>query len=183
MKHLYYFLLLLLVVLIASCGAEKQDAADEGAQNDRTILLDRIKTFEKELYVAEKLDPIKADMAITSYSEFIEKFPDDSLTPDFLFKAGEVATANMQYKQAVGYYKGLANRFPDYKYKEEAYYLQAHIWDNFLNNDDSARVIYEAVIQKFPASHYAQDAKAAIQNLGKTDEQLIEEFKKKNLGK
>ncbi len=174
--------LLFVSAVLFSCGSDKQEQK-EGKLDVRTILLEQIKTFEKELYVAEKLDPIKADMAISTYSEFIEKFPDDSLTPDFLFKAGEVATANIQYKQAVGYYKSLANRFPDYKYKEEAYYLQAHIWDNFLNNDDSARVIYEAVIQKFPASHYAQDAKAAIQNLGKTDEQLIEEFKKKNLGK
>ncbi|MBL7888025.1 MAG: tetratricopeptide repeat protein [Bacteroidia bacterium] len=182
MRSFRYYSFLCIALMVSSCGSEKQQE-NTGTADDRSILLERIKTFEKELYVAEKLDPIKADMAISSYSEFIEKFPDDSLTPDFLFKAGEVATANMQYKQAVGYYKGLANRFPDYKYKEEAYYLQAHIWDNFLNNDDSARVIYEAVIQKFPASHYAQDAKAAIQNLGKTDEQLIEEFKKKNLGK
>lgn len=182
MKCLRFFTFIIVIIVAASCGSDNKEES-KGTSDDRAILLDRIKTFEKELYVAEKLDPIKADMAITSYSEFIEKFPDDSLTPDFLFKAGEVATANLQYKQAVGYYKGLATRFPDYKYKEEAWYLQAHIWDNFLNNDDSARVIYEAVIQKFPSSHYAQDAKAAIQNLGKTDEQLIEEFKKKNLGK
>ncbi|MBN8697548.1 MAG: tetratricopeptide repeat protein [Bacteroidetes bacterium] len=182
MRSIRFYSVLCVALLVSSCGSEKQQE-NAGTADDRSILLERIKTFEKELYVAEKLDPIKADMAITSYSEFIEKFPDDSLTPDFLFKAGEVATANMQYKQAVGYYKGLTNRFPDYKYKEEAFYLQAHIWDNFLNNDDSARVIYEMVIQKFPTSHYAEDAKAAIQNLGKTDEQLIEEFKKKNLGK
>lgn len=182
MRSFRFYSFLCVALIVSSCGSEKQQE-NTATADDRSILLERIKTFEKELYVAEKLDQIIADMAISSYSEFIEKFPDDSLTPDFLFKAGEVATANMQYKQAVGYYKGLANGFPDYKYKEEAWYLQAHIWDNFLNNDDSARVIYEAVIQKFPASHYAQDAKAAIQNLGKTDEQLIEEFKKKNLGK
>ncbi len=177
-----FLFFLISAFFLYSCGSDKPEQK-EGTLDVRSILVEQIKSFEKELYVAEKLDPIKADMAISTYSEFIEKFPDDSLTPDFLFKAGEVATANMQYKQAVGYYKGLATRYPDYKYKEEAWYLQAHIWDNFLNNDDSAKVIYEMVIQKFPSSHYAQDAKAAIQNLGKTDEQLIEEFKKKNLGK
>ncbi|MBK7181970.1 MAG: tetratricopeptide repeat protein [Bacteroidetes bacterium] len=179
MKKIIYSILIS-TLLIACAGNEEKVVA---TQDDRSILLERIKKFESELYVADKLDPIKADMAITTYSEFIEKFPNDSLTPDFLFKAGEVATANMQYKQAIGYYKGVTTNFSKYKYIEECWYLQGYIWDNFLNKDDSAKVVYEQVIQKFPSSHYAQDAKAAIQNLGKTDEQLIEEFKKKNAGK
>lgn len=179
MKKIIYSILIS-TLLIACAGNEEKVVA---TQDDRSILLERIKKFESELYVADKLDPIKADMAITTYSEFIEKFPNDSLTPDFLFKAGEVATANMQYKQAIGYYKGVTTKFSKYKYIEECWYLQGYIWDNFLNKDDSAKVVYEQVIQKFPSSHYAQDAKAAIQNLGKTDEQLIEEFKKKNAGK
>jgi outer membrane protein assembly factor BamD (BamD/ComL family) len=178
MKKIVYSLVIA-SFLIACGGDEEKEVA---TQDDRSLLIERIKKFESELYVAEKLDPIKADMAITTYSEFIEKFPNDSLTPDFLFKAGEVATANMQYKQAIGYYKGVTANYPKYKYIEECWYLQAHIWDNYLNNDDSAKVVYEQVIQKFPSSHYAQDSKAALQNLGKTDEQLIQEFKKKNAG-
>lgn len=179
MKKIVYSIVM--ATFLIACGGNEEK--EVGTQDDRNILLERIKKFESELYVAEKLDPLKADMAITSYSEFIEKFPNDSLIPDFLFKAGEVATANMQYKQAVGYYKGVTSNYPNYKYIEECWYLQAHIWDNYLNNDDSAKVVYEQVIQKYPSSHYAQDSKAAIQNLGKTDEQLIQEFKKKNLGK
>ena len=36
------------------------------------------------------------------------------------------------------------------------------------------------MIEKNPNTNYASDAKAAINNLGKTDEQLIKEFKEKN---
>ena len=52
--------------------------------------------------------------------------------------------------------------------------------DNYLNDDEQAKTIYEEVIAKYPTSTYANDAKAAIKNLGKTDEELIKEFKKKN---
>ena len=52
--------------------------------------------------------------------------------------------------------------------------------DNFLNDDAKAKIIYEEVIAKYPNLSYANDAKAAINNLGKTDEELIKEFEKKN---
>ncbi|MBL7884224.1 MAG: tetratricopeptide repeat protein [Bacteroidia bacterium] len=172
----------LAALLFSSCGndeSHKENTTLEPIET-RKLLIDKIKKIESELYVAQTLDAIKADMAISIYSEFISKFPSDSLTPDFIFKAGEIATANMQYKQALGYYKNIVKNYTAYKYYVDCLYLQAHIFDNYLNNDDSAKVIYEKVIKEYPQSHYANDAKAAIQHLGKSDEQLIEEFKKKN---
>jgi len=177
-----YWLFIFSGLLFSSCGNDesaKENKVVEPAET-RQLLVEKIKKLESELYVAQTLDAIKADMAISVYSEFISKYPSDSLTPDFIFKAGEIATANMQYKQALGYYKNIVKNYPNYKYYVDCIYLQAHIFDNYLNNDDSAKVIYEKVISDYPQSHYANDAKAAIQHLGKTDEQLIEEFKKKN---
>jgi len=66
---------------------------------------------------------------------------------------------------------------------QESYFLQASVLDNYLNEDDKAKVVYEELLSKFPNTSYAADAKAAINNLGKSDAELIKEFQKKNGGK
>ena len=126
------------------------------------------------------LDPNTAMIAVKAYSDFATYFPKDSLTPDFLFKAGEISTANQQYTSALTYYQTITSKYPKFKLVPESLYLQGYLLDNFLNDDAKAKIIYEQVIAKYPSLPYASDAKAAINNLGKTDEELIREFEKKN---
>ena len=61
-------------------------------------------------------------------------------------------------------------------------FLLAQLYDDasMLNDESEARTLYHQIIREYPESPYANDAKACIKNLGKTDEQLIEEFMKKN---
>jgi len=142
--------------------------------------LTEIKKLEDEMHQSLKLNDVTAGLAIKAYSDYAGLFPDDSLTPDYLFKAAEIATATKQYPQALTYYKSITDKYPNYTYKQESLFLQGYLLDNFLNDDAKAKIIYEEVIVKYPESTYANDAKAAITNLGKTDEELIKEFKKKN---
>ena len=74
----------------------------------------------------------------------------------------------------------MCEKYPKYKLIEESYFLQASILDNYLNEDEKAKAVYEQLILLFPNSKYANDAKAAISNLGKSDADLIKEFQKKN---
>jgi tetratricopeptide (TPR) repeat protein len=175
-----------LIAMFASCG-NTEPVADEKpvvAKFDPHVqLAGEIKKLEEKMHQSPTLDPIIAGQALLAYSNFTTQFPTDSLTPDYLFKSGEIATATMQYPQALKYYETITNNYPNYKMIKESLYLQGMLLDNYLNQDDKAKVIYEAVIAKYPTTSYASDSKAAIQNLGKTDEQLIKEFEKKNKGK
>lgn len=135
------------------------------------------------MHQSMQLDPNVATFAVKAYTDFATQFPTDSLTPGFLFKAGEVSTASQQYPQAVMYYQQITSKYPNYKLYPESLYLQAYVLDNFMNQDDKAKPIYEQVIAKYPNLPYAKDAQAAINNLGKSDEELIREFEKKNKGK
>ena len=60
--------------------------------------------------------------------------------------------------------------------------MLAQLYDDAskLNNEEEAAKYYRQVIREYPKSAFAEDAKAAIKNFGKTDEQLIQEFLKKN---
>lgn len=150
------------------------------APRPREEFISEIKDMEGEMFKASELDNSKANDAIKLYTDYALYFPADTLAPEYLFKAGEVATASKKYKRALEQYETILSKYPEYKHYKETMYLKAFLLDNFLNDDAAAKVVYEQVIAKYPTTNYAKDAKAAIQNLGKTDEQLMEEIKKKN---
>lgn len=169
------------VLFITSCNNNKQGESNEAsAVSLREQYLDQIKKVEVEMHKSPEINNVTAGLAIKAYTDYATSFPTDSLTPDYLFKAGEIATATQQYPQALNYYKNITEKYPTFKYIQESLYLQGFLLDNYLNDDAKAKIIYEAVIAKYPTSSFANDAKAAISNLGKSDEELIKEFKKKN---
>jgi tetratricopeptide (TPR) repeat protein len=188
MKASKLFLCSVILFTIASCGNEGEQERTEPLaivpkENPKKLFLDQIKKYEDEMHKSMTLDPGVANIAVAAYDNFVKNYPDDSLAPDFLFKAGEICTANQQYKQALNYYETITKKYPDFKLAPESLYLQGFLLDNYLNEDAKAKIIYQEVITKYPTLSYAQDAKAAIKNLGKSDEDLIKEFEKKNKGK
>ncbi|CAN5308301.1 hypothetical protein BH10BAC1_BH10BAC1_07870 [soil metagenome] len=182
MKRIKIFIAIVSVIAVASCGNDTKITEPEVSNipDPKTELSSKIQNLESEMHSSMQLDNEKAAQALVAYSEYAKLFPSDSITPDYLFKAGEIATATQQYPQAVDYYKTISEKYPNYKLVQESLFLQAAVLDNFIDDDVKAKVIYEALIAKYPQSTYANDAKAAIKNLGKTDAELIKEFQKKN---
>jgi TolA-binding protein len=172
-----------IILSAISCGNEEKPVEQPKKELPRQMFVDQIKRYEAEMHRSLQLDPNTATLAVKAYDDFYKNFPNDSLTPDFIFKAGEISTANLQYPQALMYYETITTKYPTFKLAPESLYLQAYLLDNFLNDEAKAKVIYEQVITKYPDLPYANDAKAAIKNLGKSDEELIKEFQKKNKGK
>jgi len=100
----------------------------------------------------------------------------------FLLKAGQVAQSIRKFTQAQFYFQKCIDDFPKFKSRGAAMFLLAQLFDDasILNNETEARKLYDQIIREYPDSPYSNDAKSCIKNLGKTDEQLIQEFLKKN---
>lgn len=157
--------------LITACTSEK---------TPRDLAIEEIKTTEAAMHQNLELNDLTATAALKAYENFVSQFPKDDLSPDFLFKSAEISTSSKQFDKALNYYKQIIAQYPNYKLIQESYFLQASLLDNYMERDGQAKMVYEELIEKFPKSNYANDAKAAIANLGLTDKELIEEFKKKN---
>jgi tetratricopeptide (TPR) repeat protein len=165
---------LYVLTLLYSCGPEKAE------NTARQQSIERIKTWEKQMHGSMTLDVTIADSALDAYGDFVTKFPEDSLCGGFVYKSAEISTATGKYEQALSNYKLISFKYPKFKLAPEALFLQAALLDNYMGKEGEARMIYEQVITKYPNTMLASDARAAIQNLGKSDQELIEEFKKKN---
>jgi outer membrane protein assembly factor BamD (BamD/ComL family) len=145
-------------------------------------LLKQVKHLDSILQKSTAVNNDIADKAITTFDNFSSTCNTDSLAPIFLIKAGQVAQSIKKYEQAQSLFKKCINQFTDFKNRGAALFLLAQLYDNemMLNNEAEAKIIYEQIIKEYPQSPFANDAKYCIKNIGKTDEQLVQEFLKKN---
>ena len=85
-----------------------------------------------------------------------------------------------QSTQAINYFNTVYTKYPNFDKAPYCLFLQGFIYESQLNDTAKARQVYQQVIEKYPNERIAEDAKASIDNMGKTPEELIREFEKKN---
>jgi tetratricopeptide (TPR) repeat protein len=143
-------------------------------------LLKEIPALEKELYASSELDIEKAKKMISLYESFYNYYFKDYACADYLFKAGEISENINQPYRAIGFYTKCYEEYPAYKLNNLCLFRMANLYDFKLNNYVKAKALYMEVIVKFPKTDLAKDADAAIKMMGKSDQQMIKEFEKKN---
>ncbi len=97
---------------------------------------------------------------------------------ELLSKAAGLAKTVESYNQALMLYARLSDRLPKHPKAPTALFMQGHIYENDLNDMDKAKAAYEQFLQRYPNDpDYADDAKIALDQLGKTPEEIIKGFK------
>jgi tetratricopeptide (TPR) repeat protein len=119
---------------------------------------------------------------IRFYAKFYQLSEKDSLAIDMLFKAGEVSMGIGQSNLAVKYFRTINEDHPDFYKAPEALFLSGFCEENLNKDTAQARFLYESFVEQFPKHKLADDARFSIQNMGKSDEDLIKMFEE-NLGK
>jgi len=89
-----------------------------------------------------------------------------------LLKSG----SNRQFKKALELYEWVYNKYPNHEKAGTALFMQAFTLDNELNQKGKAKAIYEAFVAKYPDNGFADSAKFLLENLGKSDEEIISKF-------
>ncbi len=189
----YLFSFCVLCAMVSCQNTEQQTTQNKELTNKNTdTLAGANDECEKLLLDAQKYDQIflnatslDANVALTgvvAFYNYANICHNDTLGPIYLFKAGQVcASINDADKARTMYEKCIAD-YPKFNNRGAALFLLAQLYDNqtVLHNEKTAKEIYQQIIKEYPNSSYATDAKAAIQNLGKSDEELVKEFINKN---
>lgn len=105
--------------------------------------------------------------------------PDDPQTPEVLFQAGEVAGSVHQYEKTLALYKAITDKYPNYAKASQALFMRAFTLDSELKRIEEARPLYEEFLQKYPKDEFADDAQFLLNNLGKSEEEIIRDFQAK----
>ena len=158
-----HFLLVALIMVAVACQSPKEKS------------LQAIKELEAQdsTFSPEHIEKMK-----TAYLDFASKYPDDELAPEFMFKAAQRCNVVAQHQEAINLFQDIIAKYPKHKISEEALFLQGYIYENSLHDQEKASKIYTAFIKQYPKSELAEDAQLAIQNLGKTPEEIYKSFEK-----
>lgn len=143
-------------------------------------MMSKITKMEKDMQAAQKVDTAAVTNLLSAYQNFASKYPEDSLAPDYLYKAAGLAVGFSRGVQAVEIYESLIVTFPDYKRIPECYFMKAFAYENVIGNIAKANEYYNKFLVKYPDHDLADDAQAAIKYLGKTPEEMVREFEQKN---
>ncbi len=167
MQRLFVIVLFSIPVFLFSCKREKTELLDRINVVEKNINKDSLGTFNKGLAIE----------ASDLYIDFVNKFPDDEKAPDMLFKAANINNRILLFEQAVLLCKKLYVDYPEHKKAPVCLFLSAFISENYLHNLDKAKTEYTEFLDKYPHHELAKDARFSIQHLGKSDLELIKEFK------
>lgn len=197
-KQLIIFLFVALIVflLFYNCSGNKEEvkqenlSANENLQNPsltndcRNLYLDAVKN-DSIILSATQIDVTVANKAIKAFADFAQYCGSDSLAPVFLLKAGQIAQSINNMPQAKVNYEKVIQDFPNFKNRGAAMFLLAQLYDEpqYLNNEDRALELYNQIISLYGGTEWAANAAAARDLLGKSDDQIVKEFLKKNKGK
>lgn len=155
-------------MLVACSGDPKEEA------------IKNINKLEKVLYADQMLDKEKGLELINSYVGFVKTYPEDTATAMYLFKAGEIAMNLQLGEQAINLFKNASSAQEGFTKEPECIFLAAFIYENQLGQLAEAKSLYQLFLKKYPNHPLAKDAKASIQYLGKSPEELIKMFQEQN---
>jgi outer membrane protein assembly factor BamD (BamD/ComL family) len=169
MKRNIILILIIPVMLLVSCKPSRNKSAERIQNLESSLFSPKATSFEKA----------KADSLMTMYETFITRFPDDSLSPGYTFKAANIAMNMNEGAKSLALFDQYITKYPDRPKAEVCLFFKAYVYENVVRNLDKAKETYLVFIEKYPKSQFADDAQIALQNLGKSPEEMFREFELK----
>ncbi len=157
------------VLMMLSCGEK--------------VSVKEVKELESKV-LAEGAKPTKEEVIqlVDAYILFAEQNPDNAQSPDYLFRALDIAVGvNAEGPdKAIKIADMLIEKYPDFEMTPMAMYLKGFVYENIVGDLQNAEMTYRQFIEKYPNSPIIEDVKATLENLGLTPEELIRKFEKAN---
>jgi len=143
--------LALIVISLSSCDRRQKDLSD--IQNMR-------KNFKDAGTDAKRIESgIKLDAA---YQDWLKKYPNDSLSPEFAFRDGQVDGYIKKTNDALKMYTKVYTDYPANKRAPYAMMAVANIYDDVLMDKPKAKEMYKMIIDKYPKDTMAVQAKQLL---------------------
>jgi tetratricopeptide (TPR) repeat protein len=124
--------------------------------------------FESDSNIAPLLNYAHADLlafqnhnqeALTTLDSIGQLFPGHSLTDEVWFKKAKIFLSMGKADSAVLYLADIVSNYPDDILADDALFTLADINENRLQNKTQAMQLYETLLQKYPGSLFAVDAR------------------------
>ena len=152
-----------------------------GCKSGRTKMSEEISALEKKAFndSTGQVDAAATHTLLESYISFSKKYTEDTLSPKYLFKAAQVCMRMSQGNSAIQYLDMLYTNYPKNEKASTALFMQGFVYETILKDKEKAVVCYNKFLKEFPTHPLAKDAKYCVENINKTEEEMIKEFEEK----
>ncbi len=131
----------------------------------------------EELYAAgEKAaaDSTTQAAAVDRFSELVRRYPQHPLAAKALKHLAMISQQRGQMQAAIEQYQRLLRDYPNSGEGDEAQFMIAFIYEEYLKDYTQARAAYQAVIDKYPGSELAASAERLLPNVGRDPEEWVQ---------
>ncbi|MEW6752292.1 MAG: tetratricopeptide repeat protein [Candidatus Latescibacterota bacterium] len=143
------------VLWLASCARESPEhayaAAEAAARNTETL-----------------------EQATEQFRAFLDRYPKHPQAPNALKQLAMIAQQKGDMDGAISHYSKLLTDYPKSDQADEAQFMIAFIYEEYLHDLDQARVAYQRVIDNYPSSELAESAQRLLPNVGRDPEEWVE---------
>ena len=164
MKRILF--VLFLAIAMMSCNNQEKERAN-------------ILELEKNMVDGNGvLNAASADKLIEAYMNYAKKFPNDEMSPDFLFKAVDISVAYnaLNPQKTIDITNVLIDNYPDFEMTPMAMFIKGFVYENQMNNYEKALDTYHQFLDKYPNNPMAADVQSTIKNIGIPLDELIKTF-------
>lgn len=161
-------LVILAILAVIACRSEREKKLDALQKLEQTLLQDSTGMPSME----------KAMGVIAAYTDYVHQFPADSLAPEFLFRAADLAQGIRHDSMAIGFYHQILDSFPEYAKRPVALFMLGFLYQEYQHQPEIAKGYYHEFLSQYPTHPMAPSAEGALQQLesGMSDEELIRLF-------
>jgi len=172
MFRTYSLVFIAVILLTVSCNnnAEKQKLASAVTELEAVILSDTTSLLDRGLALE----------LIQAYENYANALPQDSLSPEYLYKGAEIAMNLQMAGRAIEFHQRILKNYPDFDKRSYCLFLQAFIYENQMQQYETAKKLYLEFIEDFPDHPLADDAEVSMANMGKSLEELIKSWEAKD---
>ncbi len=165
-------LLFIFIITLGACKPAHEKLSDEIFKDEAVLYSDTNKRLNTE----------EANRVYSNFLKYVETYPKDTLSPDFLFKAADLANGLKRHEESVSLFARLVNEYPEFRKSPAALFMQAFVLETEIKDKEKAKEKYKEFLNKFPNHKLAPSAHASLDQLNAnlTDEELIKMFEEKN---
>ncbi|MEZ4930659.1 MAG: tetratricopeptide repeat protein [Saprospiraceae bacterium] len=165
------YFLILLPLLFLQCKSGNKNTSDLNAE---------ITALEAEIGANPGSAQDKITGLLAKYEEFAASPENDqNQVVDYLLRAGEMASLINQPHKSLVYYEKILTEHAGHPKASTALFMKAYTLDDKLKKYDEAKVVYEDFLAKYPNDDFADDTQFLLDNLGKSEEEIIKLFEEK----
>lgn len=160
------------------------DAAEE-AKAKRAPEVSDVKQYLTKVGEDVFVDPDKFGVNRKAAQSFVDAceayalaYPGTKEAPEFLYKATEVSRTLRTFTKSLSMYDWIIDQYPQYEKAPTAMFLKGFIIENELNNDEAAMEVYRKFLAQYPDHQLTDDVQFLLDNVGKTDEEIMDMIEK-----